>query len=150
MSTIKFERDTHPKRERDFHVIIDGEHRATFRSNAPVRAGYTLQAADGGSINLRRSLYIDRITQADFAEVVRLALAERAVPTRTEIDRALLIGQAEIENREWDAAKAAHRSRIRGEVMRAALLLYIEEGADDAEHVEMATALFREWQPRTE
>src|SRR5262245_59949246 len=108
MPTIKFERGSTEKEERDFRVLVDGEHRATFRSNARWRrAGYDLKTADGENIPIVGAYR--PIAKADFAEIVRKALAKNYIPTRAEIDRVEMIREAEREDAEHDRLASERR-----------------------------------------
>lgn len=141
---VKFERKKEPKT--DFKVLINGEHRATFRKRFS-RAGYHLEGADGSDIPHRRHLP-SSVTQADFEVVVRTTIAAGDMPTLAQIERSHLIHQAQVENRAWDQAKTARRTQVRREVLQVALNRYMyDAGAGkitvDMEHVDMAAHLLR-------
>lgn len=115
---ITFERYEAP-RGQDFKVLINGEHRAAFRSNAKYHMrGYDLDALDGKRItSSRRGGY--KINQGDFEEVVRAHLKE--IPTLAEIERAWMIDRAERENRQRDSEIADHKAEVRRKVLCSAL-----------------------------
>lgn len=147
MSEIKFVRDVEP-RQRDFKVFIDNEHRATFLSNQRWgRKGYDLKAADGDNIRygkMGRYHYSQGIVQADFEAIVREVLAD--IPTVAEIERTQLIREAEKENEQRKKDAAAHRTRVRRQVLKAALQRYVNDScsAPTSEHREMANFLLNE------
>jgi hypothetical protein len=140
MATIKIVRDVFP-RERDFKVLIDGEHRASFRSRKRYsQIGYDFEAPDGKPIargNFRG------IVKADFDPIVRKCLAE--IPSRTLIDRALMIEQAHKENRERDDAINKRKAEVREQVYRVAMARYLNNPASP-EHAKEAAHMFnRVW-----
>jgi hypothetical protein len=139
--TITFERDVAP-RERDFKVLINGEHRANFRSRRRYsQAGYDLQTADGQECGAYDYRYMDSV-KANFEEIVRKVLPK--IPTLAQIERYRLQECAEKENRERDSQIAAHRAQVRRNVLREALSNYPSLGARDAEHLEMAKRMLEE------
>ena len=139
--TITFERDVAP-RERDFKVLINGEHRATFRSRKRyMQAGYDLQTPYGQDCGTYDVRYLDSV-KANFEEIIRKMLPK--IPTVAQIERYRMIEQAEQENRKHDSEIAAHRSLVRLEVLRAALVNYLVETKVDAEHKAMADSILRE------
>ena len=139
--TITFERDVAP-RERDFKVLINGEHRATFRSRKRyMQAGYDLQTPYGqdcGAYNVR---YIDSV-KANFEEIVRKMLP--TLPTVAQIERYRLQERAEQENRERDRERDNHRAQVRRDVLVAALVNYVLETMVDDEHKAMAQRMLDE------
>jgi hypothetical protein len=139
--TITFERDVAP-RERDFKVLINGEHRATFRSRRRFsQSGYDLHTPYGGDCGAYDLRHIESI-QANFETIVRKALPK--IPTRAQIERVLLVEQAWKENHERDNQIAAHRAQVRREVLHSALKRYLELGARDGEHHRMAERMLQE------
>ena len=149
-ATIKIER---AGTSRDFNVLIDGEHRATFESlKRWGRVGYDLKAVDGNDIYVSRPGHMP-ITKADFEDVVRGALASTkggiyVIPTRAATDRVLLIREAEKENAERDRQIAERNRNLRREVTRVSLLRYLHDtytaAAPDAEHRAMAERMLAE------
>ena len=136
--TITFERDVAP-RERDFKVLINGEHRANFRSRRRFsQAGYDLETADHQSCGAYDYRYMDSV-KANFEEIIRKMLPK--IPTVAQIERYRLQECAEKENRERDSKIAAHRSLVRVEVLEAALINYIVGTAADDEHKAMARTM---------
>jgi hypothetical protein len=142
--TIKIVRAPKPF-QRDFHVVIHGEHRATFRSRRRYRqSGYDLEATDGGSIHSRELRFrIANAVKAEFREIVDLALRDKLIPTMAEIERVRTITQAEKEDREHDNAVERHCWQVRREVERAALQFYLEQ-PHDVEHTRMAETMLKE------
>jgi hypothetical protein len=139
--TITFERDVAP-RERDFKVLINGEHRANFRSRRRYsQAGYDLETAYGQSCGLYDVRHIDSI-QANFETIIRKLLPK--LPTVAQIERYRLQERAEQENRERDSQIAAHRAQVRREVLVAALVNYVLETKVDDEHKAMAQRMLEE------
>jgi hypothetical protein len=142
--TITFKRDVAP-RERDFLVLINGEHRATFCSNMRYsRVGYTFVGADGKNININRRRYWPfPITKDEFAKVVHTALSDSAIPTVAQIERVRMIEQAERENEERTNQISQRRAQVRREVLCAALQGYLATVAPDSEHGQMAAAMLK-------
>jgi len=144
MSTIKFERDeTSPKTRRNWHVLIDGEHRATFVWRTSY---YTLEGADGEDIKSvkRGSMRRWAFNKSEFDEATRAALDLGYIPTRAWIELAALIDRAHKENRERDSAISARRLKVRRDVLCAALARYINDDGGDAEHMATARRLLAE------
>jgi hypothetical protein len=143
--TIKIQRASHPN-ERDYHVLINGEHRATFRSRKRWhRAGYDFQDAYGDSISLRRR-FLEAPTKAEFSQAVLDAMHEKTIPTRAEIDRKFLIDQARKDNEEHDRQVSERRAQVRREVLCVALDDYLHApfGTTSAEHKAMAERMLKE------
>jgi hypothetical protein len=139
--TITFERDVAP-RERDFKVLINGEHRANFRSRRRYsQAGYDLETAYGQSVGAYDVRHIDSI-KANFEHVIRKLLPK--IPTVAQIERYRLQERAEHENRERDRALDNHRAQVRRTVLQAALANYLWGTAADAEHKAMAHRMLQE------
>lgn len=135
---IRFVRDVFP-RERDFRVLIDGEHRATFHSRKRFhQIGYDLEGSDGKRIHTR---YGSTLTKAEFRAIVEKHIAE--IPTRAQIDRVLMIEQAHRENRERDDAISKHKSQVRNNVYDVAIARYLDNPASP-EHADMAAAMLRQ------
>lgn len=122
---IKVVRNEGP-RDRDFKVLINGEHRANFRSRARYSMkGYDYEAADGSAIHVARKHHfrLSDITKADFREIVELTL--ESIPTRAEIERSLLIDEANREHRKWQDDRSRNAAKLRRDVLREALGYYL-------------------------
>lgn len=138
----------------DYRVLIDGEYRAVFRTRKRSGyAGYEFRDANGAHIrgDWRRMPRDQDIIKDNFASIVREHL--NAIPTIAELERARLIEQAERENREWDKARDEHRAQIRREVLRSALMHYVEGNCNKPplvtlEHLETAKAILKQMEDR--
>lgn len=139
--TITFERDVAP-RERDFKVLINGEHRANFRSRKRWgQAGYDLEGVDGFNCGAYDVRHIEPI-KANFEQIVRKLLSK--IPTVAQIKRAAMIEEAWRENQWRKQQRDNHRAQVRRNVLREALSNYPSLGARDAEHLEMAQRMLQE------
>jgi hypothetical protein len=142
MPEIKIVRDSKPN-DRDFRVLINGEHRATFRSRKRYRMiGYDLEAPDGKSIYSKQTHIGRNYFKPEFAESIRTLLPD--IPTRAQIDRSLLIEHAHKENRERNEAIGRHRAQVRREILSVAVARYLDSPASQ-EHADMAAAILRQF-----
>lgn len=119
-------------RQRDFKVLINGEHRATFHKRS-YGTGYYFRSADDSDIGGIGPVASD-IIQADFELIVRTAIAKGKVPTIAQIERAQLVEQAWEDNHAWDEAKSKHRALLRKQVLEMALENYLGQPFGSDEH----------------
>lgn len=142
---ITFERDVSP-RQKNFKVIINGEHRATFHSNMTYgRKGYTLKALDQHSPV--KGAYAGNhwhiITKEDFSNVVRKSITE--IPTVAQIERSLLIDKAEKENTQRNEKNAARQHQMKRALIAEGLSYLLKETSLDAERRDMAENLVKRY-----
>jgi len=122
----------------DYHVLINGEHRATFKNG--MRYGnrtWDLRDPNGQDIHTRRGPDVYRATIGEFADIILMNLPE--IPTRAQIERDALWAEAVKEDRQRTQAKQDHRRKVHLEMMEAALTQYIDNADGDfPEHIEAA------------